>query len=422
MKLNDLLEKRAAKVARLRALQQSANDARRDLTDGERTEFDTLDAEVRTLDSGPITRERRVAELERTASATTIGEHRGDFDSACRDYSLLRAIAGQSGIDVDFGREREVSQEIARREGRAAQGIFAPQSVFMIPRRPHETRVVLSGTTGAGAIPTDHRDDLLVDALRAASVVNVLGATVLNNLSGNVSIPAIDTGGSASWIAENGALSAVDWDINARTLTPRHVGCLTEFSRNMVIQSSPDVENMARRDFARALASALDAAALVGGGANQPSGIGATVTPTTFATPSWAEGLAMIASIATANALGGALGWAGHPSVSKKLRSTLVAAATDSRMIMSEPNQLYGYAYQDSTALVGNGSPADRAIIFGDWSSLVVGYFGGVDILSNPFSSGTYERGNIQVRGLLSADVVLRHEESFAYAADMQTA
>ncbi|MBU4030735.1 phage major capsid protein, partial [Patescibacteria group bacterium] len=186
--------------------------------------------------------------------------------------------------------------------------------------------------------------------------------------------------------------------------------------------ADPSVDQMAMRDGARALAAALDAAALVGGGANQPSGIGATVTPTTFATPTWAEGLAMIASIANTNALMGSLGWAGHPDVTKKLRSTLVAASTDSRMIMSEPNSLYGYQYYDTTALVGNGSPADRGIVFGDFSSLVVGYWSGVDILANPYEATAYSKGNVQVRALLTADVALRHEESFAYAADMNAA
>lgn len=421
MKLHELLEKRAAKVGRMGAILSASDTRGSDLTEGENTEYTALENEVRDLNF-KIERAQRLAALELAASATPINDNAADFDRECRNYSLLRAIAGAAGIQgVDYGRELEVSQEIARREGRAAQGIFAPQSVLMVPRHGHETRVVLSGTTGSGAIPTDHRDDLLVDALRAASVVNALGATVLNGLTGNVSIPAVDVGGTAAWIAENGSLSAVDWDINARTLTPRHVGCLTEFSRNMVLQASPDVENLARRDFARALAAAVDAAALVGGGSNEPHGVGSTVTPTTFATPTWAEGLAMIASIATANALGGSLGWAGHPAVSKKLQSTVRVASTDSRFIQEDPRSLYGYPYFNSTALTGNGSPADRAAVFGDFSSLIVGYWGGVDILPNGFISGAYEKGNIQVRGLLSADVALRHNESFAYAKDMNT-
>lgn len=418
MKLHELLEQRAKKIAEMRTLQTTADTANRDLSDNERQRFDQIETEVRAINE-KIERAQRLDALERSAVATPLNGGTPDFDRECRTPGLfLDAIAASAGIEGrDTGRVREISAELQRRTGRTATGIMIPTEIFQRPA--HEQRVVISSTTGAGAIPTDHRGDLTVDALRAASVVDRLGATVLSNLSGNVSIPAIDTGFTSAWIAENGALSPADWDINARTLSPKHVGALTEFSRNMILQADPSVDAMATRDGARALASALDSAALVGGGANQPLGIGATVTPTTFATPTWAEGLAMIASISTANALTGSLGWAGHPDVTKKLRSTLVAASTDSRMIMSDPNNLYGYQYYDTTALVGNGSPADRGIVFGDFSSLVVGYWTGVDILANPYESTAYSKGNVQVRALLSADVALRHEESFAYAADM---
>ena len=129
-----------------------------------------------------------------------------------------------------------------------------------------------------------------------------------------------------------------------------------------------------------------------------------------------------MASVATSNALGGSLGWAGHPEITKKLRSTVRVASTDSRFIMESPNELYGHPYLDSTALTSVGSPVNRKIIFGDFSSLVVGYWSGVDILANPYESTAYSKGNVQVRGLLTADVVLRHTESFAGAVDMNTA
>jgi len=417
MKLHELMELRGKKVAELRQIVDAANGG--DLQDEPKTRFDALETEVRGLDE-KISREQRLAEMERQADATTIGDTTPDFERECRSYSLLRAIASASGIQgVDAGRELEISQEIERRTGRKAKGILAPTEIFQMERR-----VVLSSTTGAGVIPTDHRDDQLVDALRAASVVDRLGATVLSGLQGNISIPAVDTGGTAEWIAENGALTGADMDLNSRTLSPKHVGALTEFSRNMMLQSSPDVENLARRDFARALAAALDSAALIGGGANQPSGIITQLIAAggmgTWATPTWAEGLALIAGIAGANALGGSLGWAVHPQVTKKLRSTVRVASTDSRFIMENPGELYGYQALESTGLT-LGSPSGGPAIFGDFSSLVVGYWSGVDILANPYESTAYKKGNVQVRGLLTADVAIRHIESFAAANDMAT-
>ena len=56
-------------------------------------------------------------------------------------------------------------------------------------------------------------------------------------------------------------------------MTPKHVGARTEFSRNMLLQSTPDIETLIRNDFARVLASAVDQAAIQGGGTNEPVGI-----------------------------------------------------------------------------------------------------------------------------------------------------
>ena len=277
MTLTQLLEQRAAKIAEMRKLQTAADEASRDLSDNERQRFDTLETEVRAINRR-IEDKQRLDVLERSAAATPLNGGTPDFERECRAPGLfLDAIAASAGWEGrDLGRVREISAEIARRTGRTPQGIFLPTEIF----QRAEQRVVISTTSGAGAIPTDHRGDQIVDALRASSVVNALGATVLSNLTGNVSIPAIDTGFTSGWVAENAAITPADWDINARTLTPKHVGALTEFSRNMILQADPSVDAMASRDAARALASALDAAALVGGGSPaEPSGIGATVTP-----------------------------------------------------------------------------------------------------------------------------------------------
>lgn len=123
------------------------------------------------------------------------------------------------------------------------------------------------------------------------------------------------------------------------------------------------------------------------------------------------------------NVAAGSAGWALHPSVRKKLMSTLVAASTDSRMIMSDPNSLYGQPAFVSGHAALLGSPSAGAAIYSPaWENLVVGYYGGVDILSNPYESTAYTKGNVQVRCLLTADVVVRNTEAFAAADDMATA
>lgn len=418
MKVHEIREALASRTREMRSLIEAANGA--DLSDQQRARFDTLETECRNL-TEKLNRETRIAELERQATATPVNGT-PDFERECRAPGLfLDAIAAAGNIEGrDTGRIREISRELSRRMGVTPQGIMVPTSVF-------ERRVVVSSTTGAGAIGTDHRPDMTVDALRAATVVDRLGATVLSNLQGNISIPAIDTGFTAEWIAENGAITPADWDINARTLTPKHVGAITEFSLNMIRQADPSVDAMASRDGARALSAALDSAALVGGGANQPAGIISRLTTAgqmgTWATPTWAEGLALMSGPEIDNVAAGAAGWALHPSVRKKLMGTVRVSSTDSRFIMESPNELYGQPAFVSGHAALLGSPSGGSAIYSPaWENLIVGYWGGVDILANPYESTAYTKGNVMVRALLTADVVVRNTEAFAAAADMATA
>lgn len=433
MKLTELLEQRAAKLAEMRTIQNAADSASRDLEDNERTRFDTLESEVRGLNE-QIERAQRLDQLERTAQATPLNGGTRDFQSEASRYSLTRALAYASGLRVDAGRELEVSQEIENRSGRKAQGIFAPDSVFRVRRDPSmEQRVVTSGGDGAGLIFEDGRPQEYIDALRANLVTGRLGATMLSGLEGNVSIPKLNASAGSEWIAENGALTSADGDWDKVTMAPKHVGALTEFSRNMLLQSSPDIEQLIRRDFAASLAVALDAAALVGGGANEPDGIVTLLTAgpglSTLAGPTWAQVLGMIADIELANAATGSLGWAVNPKAVQTLRSTpkieYGSPPSDSMggFIMESPNELAGYTAASTTSLPTSlGSPAVGSAIFGDWSSLLIGYWSGVDILANPYESTAYKKGNTQVRALMTADVAVRHTSSFTAATDIPAA
>lgn len=421
MKLHELRESRAKKVSELRSLNDAANGS--ELSGEARSRFDTLETEVRALDE-KISRETRIAEYERTAAATPINDNgTRDFDREVRNFSLIRAAAYLAQIPgVDAAREIEVGQELQRRTGITPKGILIPEAIF---RKPMERRVVLAGTSGAGVIPSELHSEETVEFLYNRLVTKALGARVLAGLQGNVTIPSVDTGSTAQWVAENGALSAADFDLNSKTASPKHVGALMEVSRNMLQQSSPDIEALFRSDTAANLAAAIDSAALVGGGSNQPSGIGDTLVDatdtSTFATPTWAEGLAMVYDIDANNALGGSLGWAMHPQCAKKLRSTVRVASSDSRFIMDDANTLYDYPALTTAALTGNGSPADRGIIVGNFADLLIATWSAIDFLANPFESTAFTKGNVQFRSMATVDVVVRRNKSFRYARDMNT-
>lgn len=425
MSLQELKSRRADMVAKARKITADGGESPGDEA---RKAFDQVEAEIRTLDD-KIAREAKVAEWERSAEAETVSGTGGEFEAECREFNLTRAIAAQVpdlAPHVDAGREREISQELARRSDRKASGILAPMTVF------REKRVLTSTAPGAGPggniIPTDQGD--FIDILRARLLTQQRGARVLSGLSGNLDLPRLKASATSGWVAENAALSKSDHQFDKVALTPKHVGALTEFSRNMLLQSSPDIEALVRADFASILAEAVDRAAINGGGSNEPDGIVQTAgigSVAMGASPTWADVLEFIADVETANADAGALGWATNPAVVRKLRSTLkVSADAGAGFLMENPRELAGYGLSSSTVIPadltdGAGTPSfDRsALIFGNWSDLVIGYWSAFEVLVNPYESTAYSKGNIQARGMLTCDVAVRHPASFAAATDI---
>jgi len=422
MSLRDDVEKRASLRSRMQSIHDAPEGVGGELSETQEKTFAELRANFEKTEKS-IDRQTLLDEADRRADGEAIaGDNDRNFDHEIRTrYSLTRAIAGASGLDIDDAFEREASAEIKRRGDRNFQGIAVPMQVF-------EKRVVTTaapaGGPGGNIIATDFRGDQFIDILRTQMVTQQRGATVLSGLTANVDIPRLKTSAVAGWVAENAALSASDQEFDKVSLSPKHVGAITEFSRNMLLQSTPDIEQLIRNDFAGVLARALDAAALVGGGTNEPDGLIASGIDSTvsMATPSWSTVLDLINIVEEADAAGN--GFVMRPLVAKKLRETAKVASTDSVMIMESPDSLAGYPVSRTTLLPIDTvpTPDDTTIIFGQWSDLLIGYWSAFDLLVNPYESTAYSKGNVSVRGMLTADIAVRHIESFAAATDFPAA
>lgn len=429
MNLNAIREQRAGKVGEMRALLAKADAEKRGLSADEQAKFDALKTEVTDLE-GQAARAQFLDDAERRMQGTPVaGSGDRNFDTECRAFSLTRAIAAQlPNSTVDAGREREISTELARRSGRNFEGIAVPMAVF-------EERVLTTaapaGGPGSNIIATDYRGDQFIDRLRNAIKVRGLGATVLSNLVGNVDIPRLKASTTTGWVAENAALSASDPQLEKVSLTPKHCGAIVEYSRNMLQQASPDVEQLMRRDMAGMLAEAVDLAAINGSGAsNQPrgimqtSGIGSVAIGTNGGPITWASVIDLIAAVDTANAVGS--GFLTNSKVVKSARKTLVTATYGDRMVMDTSDRLAGYPVAvtnlvPSTLTKGSSNGVCSALIFGNWADLLLGYWSELDVLVNPYESTAYSKGNVQIRAMVTMDVQVRQPASFASIQDLTT-
>ena len=344
---------------------------------------------------------------------------------------MLRAIASQvPGLNVDGGKEKEISAELERRSGRRAQGLLAPMAVFE-RRVDNITTALPAGGPGANLIATDFLGSQFIDILREALAIQRLGARTLSNLVGLVDIPKLKQSASAEWVAEDAAITASDMQFDKLSLTPKHIGSIIQMSRNMLLQSTPSLETLARNDMAQIIARAIDRVAIAGGGSNEPSGIlnsdASDLSAIAPAPLSWADVIALIGAVAGYNALGGSLGFLTNFAVTSKLATTLKSSAdTASSYILASPgsNQLAGYPLVATGLCPGNlGTPpaALSAIIFGDFSQVLVSWWSAFDVLVNPYESTAYSKGNVLVRAMATCDVGIRQEKAFAFMTSVQT-
>lgn len=419
MKLKDLLEKRSQVIAAMRQITDNPQGQGGDLSEDQAHKFDEMRADLTSLEK-QIERRQIIDEVERRMRGETItGTGTDDFGRACREFSLQRAIASriEPGA-VDAGREIEVSAELSRRAGRPTEGIMAPL-VALIPER----RVLTVAGDGSNLVQTDVLADQFIDALRPASVATRLGAISITDLRGDIALPKADASTpAAAWIAENSALTPGDHSFTQVTGAPKHLGLLTEFSRKVMLQSNPAIEQIVRQDFMAKLGAGVDLAVMVGTGQNgQPTGItvtqGVGTKDSNSAAPSWADVIGVMSAVEAADVPQASLGWAMNAYTKKKFRTT-VKESGEPDYLMNDNASMAGAPVGTTSQLAGdpNDSPAtDGEVIFGAWNQVIVAFWSGVEILVNPFESTAYSKGNVQIRAFVDADVLVRHPEAFVH-------
>ena len=414
MKTNQLLEQRAAIVERMTAAHGGDDQAA----------FDTAKTELQAVDT-KLERQRTIDDLERREAGTPIAGDAKLSTELRTNFSLVRAMAMQADLGGhDFGFEREVQGELQKRAGRSSQGVFVPTDIFL--ERRTVTTAAPAGGPGGNLIATELHGEMYFDRLRAALKVQTLGATILSGLVGNVDIPGLKTSATSGWVAENTALTASDSQYRKISMTPKHVGAITELSRNMLMQTTPDMESLVRNDFALLLAEAIDKAAIAGSGAGaeprgilNTAGIGDVPMGTNGAVMTLDAAIDVMGRVAIADAPEAARGFLTNNKV-------MVAAMK----LKDGQGQPFGLntVFQEQRREFSSNVPANltkgtgtslSALLYGNWPDLVIGYWSAFDILTNPFEASAFSKGNVQVRAMLTADIAVRYVESFAAAKDI---
>lgn len=418
MKLNELIQQRSAKQAELDQI--VSLEETRSLADNEVTRFQTLEGEIEALDQ-KITRAQKRDELDRRAPANAMnGTGLRDLDRAVTEFRLGALIAHAAGMPnaPDVGRELEVCAEYQRRNG--GDGYAIPFAVLL--PKPEQRAISWGGGSGSGAgivFETELPDS--IPALRASLITGGLGARIMDGLVGGpVSVSKITSGKTAEFIAEGGSGTFSDPTTGKAQLTPHQAIALTSLSNSMLRQTSPAAQQLVNADILAAVTGAIDRVGLTGGGSNEPSGVWDTISASSITTPTREAILEMVEGVEVANVPSARLGFASHPSVVRKLRSTPAytfgSPATDGMggFVQDKARELVDYPLATSTNLPTTGSPVTAAgLIFGDWSQLIIGIYESVNLTINPYRDTDFKSNSVAIRATASVDVALRYDEAF---------
>lgn len=345
-----------------------------------------------------------------------------------RSYNISKAIlslADQSGRTRN-GLEWEVSQEIAKRSGRTPQGLFVPLS--MQQRASITGNIVGTSSLGGAAVQTTLQP--LIEILRNRLIAARAGARFLTGLSDTIAFPRQITANTFTWTGENptAANSLTALTLDALTMSPKTGMASSGFSRQVLVQSSPDMQNLVAEDLMNIIQLGVDSAAFNGlGSANQPTGVRATSSignrtlGAAGAALAWADLVGLETDVATGNADAGTLAYVTNTKVRGKLKTTLKSTTAGSAYLWeggNDPGTINGYRAFASNQIPSNltqgtSTTICSSIIFGNWAEAMVGLWGdAVDLIVDPFSSKN--QNMIEVTAVVMCDIGVRHAASFS--------
>lgn len=333
------------------------------------------------------------------------------------EFSFVRAINAMANptdrkAQEDAKFEREVSEAASKKLGKQSRGIYIPNEIL------RNKRDLSVGTASAGGnlVGTQYLSGSFIELLRNKMILSEAGMTVLSGLTQNVAIPKQSGGATAYMVAEGSAPTESQQTVGQVTLSAKTMGAFTDFSRKLLIQASPDVEQLVKNDLIKVMALKMDALGLYGlGSSNEPTGVKATsgINSVNFGAdaPTWAEIVQMETEVAVDNADIGAMKYLVNARGRGVLKTTLKDTST-ANFIWEKDNTVNGYAALTSNQIATpSGSAHDYW--YGNWSDLVLGLFAGLDLLADPYTGSS--TATIRVTAFQELDFAVRNAVSFCY-------
>ena len=394
-------EERSSVVEKMEAIIDSAKAEGRELTEGETTEFDSLNEKANSLESMA----KRAASFEtlqasKASKSNEVTEE--NTPKEIRNYSFQEALA-QAASGRLSGLVKEMDQEArneSRYTGQSFKGIGIPASIL--------TRAAVGTAAGNATEVMPWTDQLEANLVLASAGANFYSGVT------NMKFPVFssinsgfvaETGGSAP--AANGTASSV-------TLSPKKLISIVNVSAEAITQNA-SIEAALRRNMAQSVAATLENALLdTSDVSNAPASIFADAGAGSTGAVTAANLIACEKAVLTAGVqLEGArmaylMDLDAYTAVKTADMVSNVSPLYDARDKTSN-----GYFTFVSSNVAASGAGTKQHALFGDFSKVHIAQFGGLDVIYDIYTNAGTGEPRYVLTSLVDGDAV-QNDSAFA--------
>jgi len=433
-KIKALKEERGRLLGELSTLQTTIEKEARSMADSETNRLSEIEARLGAIKAEVETLEKLQNLAAQAAGHSASRSEEKEKSEMAKEYSFKRAIdmaisGRREGVEAEFS---ALASSEYQRSGVSvsAHSMKIPSEVF---KRDMSATGGTSGSEGGVNVQTSVGS--IIDVLLPKTVLNGLGVQRLSGLVGNLDMPTASTTPSAGWNTENGSATEKSPAFSKITFSPKRLAAYIQVSNQLMLQSSNSIDAYVRNWLLNAMAQSLEAAAIKGGGTNEPTGIiansnvnvtyagGATSNSTNAngIAPVWADVINLMKAIENSN--GTMINYLTNPKVKAALQTIpRQSSGVEGNFIWpAGGSELNGYNAATTTLVPSNLSKGTSstlsALIAGDFSQLMVANWGGLELTVDPYSGATAGLTNVMLNSYM--DVNLLQPTAFAVCKDI---
>jgi len=409
MNLNEMKATRGKHADRFEELVNVAETENRDWTNNEQEEADLCKREVERLDGKIDRRQAHEDMIARQAQmgGTSVSEAK-EVNKINRSFSLSRAVQAASFGKALEGAEAEWSQEAAKEyqmRGLQMSGqIGIPASALY--RAGGADDFQADSGDGSGFVATSVPG--VIDALRTPTMAERLGVTTINNATGNLKFPRVSAKAAGTEETEVSADAASGLELDEVTLSPIRVAANTKYSKQLILQGGAQVDAMISRELAAGINETIDKAVFAKAAASA-----GTIVDKAGAALNSNNVWDMQKNVLLQGADLSRCVYVGSPTALKVVKGEAAVASVSA---LFSDNRLDGYETHFTPNLVDDDA-GEGALLFGDFQlGMVLAFFGGIDLLVDPYSNAGTPQIALHVNKFYDTDV--RQAGALAYTSD----